>query len=118
MRRTLHLVSARLALRRLHDPMLVARMRGTLGRRLPGVDEEALAAAARPLFAAAPSTLTEVARAVGDRWQQLESRRSSCRIARDSGGWAIPSRCAARPKCSSSATATKYRSSRVSTGPP
>ncbi len=32
MRRTLHLVSARdcLALRRLHDPMLVARMRGTL----------------------------------------------------------------------------------------
>ena len=45
MRRTLHLVSARdcLGLRRLHDPMLVARMRGTLGRRLPGVDEEALA---------------------------------------------------------------------------
>ena len=42
------------------------------------------------------------------------SRRSSWRIARDSGGWAIPSRTAARPKCSSSATATKYRSSRVS----
>jgi hypothetical protein len=37
MRRTLHLVSARdcLRLRRLHDPMLVARMRGTLGRCLP-----------------------------------------------------------------------------------
>ena len=50
MRRTLHLVSARdcLALRRLHDPMLVARMRGTLGRRLPGVDEEALVTSATP----------------------------------------------------------------------
>jgi hypothetical protein len=76
MRRTLHLVSARdcLGLRRLHDPMLVARMRGTLGRRLPGVDEEALAAAGRPLFAAAPSTLTEVARAIGDRWPQMAPR--------------------------------------------
>ena len=76
MRRTLHLVSARdcLRLRRLHDPMLVARMRGTLGRRLPGVDEEELAAAGRPLFAAAPSTLTEVARAIGDRWPQAAAR--------------------------------------------
>ena len=45
------------------------------------------------------------------------SRRSSCRIARDSGGCAIPSRRAARPKCSSSATATKYRNSRVSIAP-
>ncbi len=76
MRRTLHLVSARdcLRLRRLHDPMLVARMRGTLGRRLPDVDEEALAAAGRPLFAAAPSTLTEVARAVGDQWPHVAPR--------------------------------------------
>ena len=49
-------------------------MRGTLGRRLPGVDEEALAAAGRPLFAAIPSTLTEVARAVGDRWPQVAAR--------------------------------------------
>src|SRR3954451_6263935 len=76
MRRTLHLVSARdcLALRRLHDPMLVARMRGTLGRRLPDVDEAALAAAAEPLFAAAPRTLMEVARAVGHRWPQAAPR--------------------------------------------
>ena len=76
MRRTLHLVSARdcLALRRLHDPMLVARMRGTLGRRLPGVDEEALAAAGRPVFAATPSMLTEVARGVGGRWPQVAAR--------------------------------------------
>jgi hypothetical protein len=76
MRRTLHLVTARdcLGLRGLHDPMLVARMRGTLGRRLPGVDEEALAAVARPVFAATPRTLTEVARAVGDRWPQAAAR--------------------------------------------
>jgi hypothetical protein len=93
-------------------------MRGTLGRRLPGVDEEALAAAARPLFAAAPSTLTEVARAVGDRWQQLEIPALELSDRPRQRRLAIPSRCAARPKCSSSATATKYRSSRVSTGPP
>jgi hypothetical protein len=76
MRRTLHLVSARdcLVLRGLHDPMLVARMRGTLGRRLPGVDEAELASAGRPHFAAAPSTLTEVARAVGDRWPEAAAR--------------------------------------------
>jgi hypothetical protein len=76
MRRTLHLVSARdcLALRRLHDPMLVARMRGTLGRRLPGVDDDALPAAGRPLFAATPRTLGEVARAVTDRWPLVAPR--------------------------------------------
>ena len=76
MRRTLHLVSARdcLALRRLHDPMLVARMRGTLGRRLPGVDEEELAAAGRPLFAAGPRLLSEVGRAVGERWPEVAVR--------------------------------------------
>ena len=81
MRRTLHLVSARdcLALRRLHDPMLVARMRGALGRRLPDVDEAALAAAAEPLFAAAPSTMTEVARAVGHRWPQAAPATSATR---------------------------------------
>ena len=41
---------------------------------LPGVNEEELAAAGRPLFAATPSTLTEVARAVGDRWPQVAAR--------------------------------------------
>ena len=76
MRRTLHLVSARdcLALRRLHDPMLVARMRGTLARRLPGVDEGELAAAGLPLFAAEPRLLPEVGRAVGDRWPDASAR--------------------------------------------
>jgi hypothetical protein len=42
--------------------------------------------------------------------------RSSSRIARDSGDCDICSRSAARPKCNSSATATKYHSFRSSTG--
>src|SRR3954452_11493627 len=41
-------------------------------------------------------------------------RCSSWRIARDSGGWAIPRRSAARVMFSSSATARKYGSSRIS----
>ena len=46
--------------------------------------------------------------------RETPRRRSSCWIARDSGGCAMPRRSAARPKCSSSATARKYLSSRVS----
>ena len=76
MRRTLHLVTSEdcLALRPLHDTMLVTRMRGTLGRVLPGVDFAELAAAGEPLFAASPRTLTEVAREIGDRWPQATAR--------------------------------------------
>src|SRR4051812_10774997 len=44
------------------------------------------------------------------------SWRSSSRIARDSGDCDMCRRSAARPKCSSSATATKYRSCRSSIG--
>ena len=44
------------------------------------------------------------------------SSRSSSRIARESGDCDMCRRSAARPKCSSSATATKYRSCRSSTG--
>src|SRR5215475_11554795 len=45
---------------------------------------------------------------------------SSTWICRDSGGWVMLSRAAARPKCSSSATVTKQRSwfrSNIDTGP-
>ncbi|CAM5716376.1 hypothetical protein SGRIM119S_00057 [Streptomyces griseorubiginosus] len=42
------------------------------------------------------------------------SCRSSRAMARDRGGWAISRRWAALPKCNSSATAAKYRSSRIS----
>jgi len=76
MRRTLHLVIAEdcLALRPVHQSMLVARMVGTLGRRLPGVDLEALAAAGQALFAEEPRTLSEVGRRLGDRWPGVAAR--------------------------------------------
>ena len=76
MRRTLHLVSRGdcLELRPVHDDMLVARMRGTLGRALPGVDFAELAEAGEPLFAGTPQTLTEVARAVGGAWPEASTR--------------------------------------------
>ena len=76
MRRTLHLVSARdcLALRPIHQEVLVKRMRATLGPRLPGVDLDELAAAGRPHFEAGPLTLPEAGRAVGDRWPDAAAR--------------------------------------------
>ncbi|MBD2899930.1 hypothetical protein amrb99_89270 [Actinomadura sp. RB99] len=40
------------------------------------------------------------------------------RIDLESAGWAMRSRSAARVKCSSSATATKYRSDRIATSMP
>lgn len=76
MRRTIHLVTSAdcLALRPVHETMLVARMRGTLGRALPGVDFDQLAAAGEPLFAESPRTLTDVGRALGDRWPDAKAR--------------------------------------------
>ncbi len=76
MRRTVHLLSARdaLGLRTLHDPMLRQRMRGTLGRLMPGVDEDELAQACRPLLAEQPLGLTEAARRVADRWPDVAPR--------------------------------------------
>jgi hypothetical protein len=76
MRRTLHLVTAddALALRPVLQDVLVKRMRATLGPRLPGVDLDALAAAGRPVFEAAPSTLSEAGRAVHARWPDATPR--------------------------------------------
>jgi hypothetical protein len=76
MRRTLHLVTAQdcRALRGLHQPMLRQRMLGALGRRLPGVDVDELAAAGAPLFAERPRMLTEVAREIGDKWPDVAAR--------------------------------------------
>jgi hypothetical protein len=76
MRRTLHLVTARdaLALRPLHQPMLVTRMLGTLRRRLPDVELDLLAELARPLFEQEPRGVTEVARLLADRWPEVAPR--------------------------------------------
>jgi hypothetical protein len=76
MRRTMHLVTAAdcLALRALHQPMLVSRMWHTLRRRLPGVDLDELADAGRPLFTEEPRTLPEAGRALADRWPEVAAR--------------------------------------------
>ena len=76
MRRTMHLLSAAdcLALRALHQPMLAQRSRSVLRSRLVGVDEAELAAAGYPLFHAEPRLLTEVGRAVQERWPDAAPR--------------------------------------------
>jgi hypothetical protein len=76
MRRTLHLVPAEdcLRLRPVHQPMLVARMLGVLGRRLPGVDLGELAAAGEPLFAEEPRLLPEAGRLLASRWPDAAPR--------------------------------------------
>jgi Winged helix DNA-binding domain len=76
MRRTLHLMTAEdcLALRPLHQPMLEQRTRSVLRTRLPGVDEAELAAAGALLFDERPRTLSEVGRAVQNRWPRAAAR--------------------------------------------
>jgi hypothetical protein len=76
MRRTLHVVTARdaLALRPVHQPMLVARMWATLRRALPGVDLASLAEVGRPLFEGEPRTLADAARQIADRWPGVAAR--------------------------------------------
>lgn len=76
MRRTLHLVTARdcLALRPVHQAMLVSRMWSTLRRVMPGVDLDELAKRGRPLFEERPRMLTEAARAIADRWPGAQPR--------------------------------------------
>jgi hypothetical protein len=76
MRRTIHLMTAAdcLGLRGLHQPMLAQRARSVLRRGLAGVDEAELAAAGYPLFDAEPRQLTEVGRALRDRWPDAAPR--------------------------------------------
>lgn len=76
MRRTLHLVTARdcLALRPVHQAMLVSRTWSTFRRALSGVDLDELAKLGRPLFEERPRKLAEAARAVADRWPQVAPR--------------------------------------------
>lgn len=76
MRATLHLVTSAdcLALRPLHQPMIVRRVVGVLGRRLPDVDLAELAAAGEPLFAEEPSTVGDVARRLSERWPDVAPR--------------------------------------------
>ncbi|MBV1939002.1 winged helix DNA-binding domain-containing protein [Streptomyces sp. BV286] len=71
MRRTVHLVTAddALAWRGRHAAMLRQRVLGTYRRELAGVDLDELAAAGRAVMAdGEPRSMTELARAVADRW--------------------------------------------------
>ncbi|MEU7045178.1 winged helix DNA-binding domain-containing protein [Streptomyces varsoviensis] len=71
MRRTVHLVTAAdaLAWRARHDAMLRQRVLGTYRRELEGVDLDELAAAGRAVLADGEArSMSELARAVADRW--------------------------------------------------
>ncbi|MFB6555247.1 winged helix DNA-binding domain-containing protein [Streptomyces sp. NPDC056405] len=71
MRRTVHLVTADdvLAWRARHDAMLRGRVLGTYRRELEGVDLDELAAAGRAVMAdGEPRSMSELARALADRW--------------------------------------------------
>ncbi|MGW2053905.1 winged helix DNA-binding domain-containing protein [Streptomyces sp. NPDC001840] len=71
MRRTVHLVTADdvLAWRARHDAMLRQRVLGTYRRELDGTDLAELAAAGRAVMAdGEPRSMTELARALADRW--------------------------------------------------
>ncbi|MFD7284760.1 winged helix DNA-binding domain-containing protein [Streptomyces sp. NPDC059863] len=71
MRRTVHLVTAddALAWRARHDTMLRQRVLGTYRRELDGIDLGELSAAGRAVMAdGEPRSMTELARALADRW--------------------------------------------------
>ncbi|MGP3992111.1 winged helix DNA-binding domain-containing protein [Streptomyces sp. 3N207] len=73
MRRTVHLVTAddALAWRARHDAMLCRRVLGAYRRELEGVDLDELAAAGRAVMAdGKPRSMTELSRALGDRWPE------------------------------------------------
>ncbi|MCF6468354.1 winged helix DNA-binding domain-containing protein [Nonomuraea sp. MG754425] len=71
MRRTVHLLTAEdvLAWRARHDPMLRQRVLGTYRRELAGVDLDELAAAGLAVMAdGEPRSMSELVRALADRW--------------------------------------------------
>lgn len=70
MRGTIHLVSARdcLPLRRLTQPMLDRVFRTNHGKRLPGVDLAAVAAAGRELVESEPMTFSQLGDALAKHW--------------------------------------------------
>jgi hypothetical protein len=77
MRRTVHLVTADdlLAWRARHDAMLRGRVLGVYRRELDGVDLDELAAAGRAVLAdGEPRSMSELARAVADRWPRPAPR--------------------------------------------
>ncbi len=77
MRRTVHLLTAEdvLAWRARHDPMLLQRVLGVYRRELDGVDLDELAEAGRAVLAdGEPRSMSELARAVAERWPEPGTR--------------------------------------------
>ncbi|WP_410662308.1 winged helix DNA-binding domain-containing protein [Amycolatopsis sp. lyj-84] len=77
MRRTVHLLTAEdvLAWRARHDPMLLQRVLGVYRRELDGVDLDELAEAGRVVLAdGEPRSMSELARAVAERWPEPGTR--------------------------------------------
>ncbi|CRK57581.1 hypothetical protein [Alloactinosynnema sp. L-07] len=70
MRSTIHLVSADdcLRIRPLLDPMLARSMNGVFGRRIDGVDRDALLAAGRAVLEERPMIFSDLGRALGRTW--------------------------------------------------
>ena len=71
MRSTIHLVTARdaLVLRPLVQPVLTRALRGSFGRLLAGIDQDALARAARAIVDEEPRTLNDVGARLRGRWR-------------------------------------------------
>jgi hypothetical protein len=71
MRCTIHLVTARdaVALAPLMQPVVERAVKGTFGRRLPGVDRAALAASGRTLLSERSRTLADLGLALRKRWR-------------------------------------------------
>src|SRR5262245_23101429 len=74
MRGTIHLVSAADAvlLRPLIRPVMSGGLTGHVGRRLDGVDLDAVVEAGRVLLVEAPRTRGELRRLLGERWPQWD----------------------------------------------
>jgi hypothetical protein len=74
MRSTIHLVSAAdcIRLRPLMEPVLVRALRGTFGRRLAGMDLDAVAAAGRAIVEAQPRTLGELGAILSKQWPERD----------------------------------------------
>lgn len=75
LRSTIHLVTAHdcLALRPHMEPVLARALGGNFGRRLAGIDEEALIAAGRELVDAQPRTFDELGKHLQQRWPDRDA---------------------------------------------
>ncbi len=79
MRSTLHLVSARdaLRLRPLLQPVMERSLKGAFGKKLIGIDQDALAEAGRALVEKKPMTFNELGMQLSEQWPGLDPEASA-----------------------------------------